>query len=348
MGMAVSFTSHEGNMTTNRKFSQTSPDKANELFARLLETSDTAVKTRERLFTSLKEELELLASLQEQYLFPVLRKHEEMAGLVEDAMNDNQETSALLGELDRMPKGNGEFLAKVAELRKVFQQHIRDDKKELLPAVLKLLSDDEVEAVVEKVEDQIAAVEEAKRAEIELRQETVKRGRQQLELVRQTADDMAGTLQAGMERSQEAVLNVQDVVQSGLGAASNAASELMQLYSVPVRTGQDLAGRTSQNLQAIAKSTTVLARGMQDVSQEWLGLVQDRMQKNLDGLGALTRCRTVPDLLEAQSALLRSNLTQMLENSRRIVELSSRIANEATETMAARTEAKTNGIDRAA
>src|SRR5690606_18669927 len=98
-------------MAANRKFSQTSPDRANELFAKLLQTSDGAVKTRERLFSELKDELLLLANLQEQYLFPVLRKH-DMDDLLQDAMNDNSETSALLDELDRMPKNSGEFLKK--------------------------------------------------------------------------------------------------------------------------------------------------------------------------------------------------------------------------------------------
>lgn len=51
-------------MPANRRFSQTPPDKANELFEKLLATSDNAVKTRERLLADLKEELELLANLQ--------------------------------------------------------------------------------------------------------------------------------------------------------------------------------------------------------------------------------------------------------------------------------------------
>ena len=59
-------------MSATRRFSQAPPDKANELFEKLLATSNTAVKTRERLFVDLKEELELLASLQEEHLFPVL------------------------------------------------------------------------------------------------------------------------------------------------------------------------------------------------------------------------------------------------------------------------------------
>jgi hypothetical protein len=62
-------------MTTIRQLIQTSPAKANELFAKLADTSEGAVKTRERLFSELKGELELLSSLEEQHLFPVLRKH---------------------------------------------------------------------------------------------------------------------------------------------------------------------------------------------------------------------------------------------------------------------------------
>ena len=181
-------------MTSTKKFSQTPPDKANELFEQLLATSNNAAKARERLLADLKEELELLASLQEQHLFPVLRKH-GMPDLVREAINDNQETGALLAELERMPKNNGEFLSKVAELRKVFQQHIRDDKKELLPAVLKVLSDEEAEAVVEKVEDEMASIEETKRAE-------TRRAQEQVEIVRQVAVDMTDTVRAGAEGAQ--------------------------------------------------------------------------------------------------------------------------------------------------
>ena len=45
-------------MTTIRQLIQTAPAKANELLAKLVDTSDTAVKTRERLFADLKSELE--------------------------------------------------------------------------------------------------------------------------------------------------------------------------------------------------------------------------------------------------------------------------------------------------
>jgi len=289
---------------TTRPFSQTPPDKANELFEKLLATSDNATKTRERLLSDLTEELDLLANLQEQHLFPVLNKH-GMQDLVQEAMQDNQETTALLAELDRTPKNNGEFLKKVTELRKVFQQHIRDDKKELLPAVLKVLSDEEAEAVAEQVQDEMASVEEAKRAE-------AKRAREQIEIVQQVTDDVTNTVQAGAEGAQVMARTMQEAVQTGLSTASE------------------------------------LARGVQDVSREWFELSQKRLLKNLDGLSSLAQCRSVPDFMAVQTALIRDNLEQTLDNSRRMAELTRQLADEASRIVTAQSEKSLQRVSRAA
>jgi phasin family protein len=331
-------------MTTTRTFSQTPPDKANELFEKLLATSDTAVKTRERLLSDLKEELELLASLQEQHLFPVLSKH-AMQDLVQEAIKDNQETSALLAELERMPKTNGEFLGKVAELRKVFQQHIRDDKKELLPAVLKVLSDDEAEAVVEQVQDEMASVEEAKRVE-------TRRAREQVEIVEQVAERVTDTVRAGAEGAQTAARTVQEAMQNSLSTASELArlstDQALRLFGLPNGGAQGLGEETSQNLRAVAQSGTVLARGVQDVSREWFELSQKRLQKNLDGLSRLARCRSVPDFVAVQTSLIRDNLEQTLDNSRRIAELACQVADEATRPMTVQAEGTAQRVSRVA
>jgi hypothetical protein len=289
---------------TTRTFSQTPPDKANELFEKLLATSDNAAKTRERLLSDLTEELDLLANLQEQHLFPVLNKH-GMQDLVQEAIQDNQETTALLAELDRTPKNNGEFLKKVTELRKVFQQHIRDDKKELLPAVLKVLSDEEAEAVAEQVQDEMASVEEAKRAE-------AKRAREQIEIVQQVADDVTSTVQAGAEGAQTMARTMQEAVQTGLSTASE------------------------------------LARGVQDVSREWFELSQKRLQKNLDGLSSLAQCRSVPDFMAVQTSLIRDNLEQTLDTSRRMAELTQQLAEEASRTVTVQAEKSLQRVSRAA
>ena len=329
---------------TTRTFSQTPPVKANELFERLLATSDNATKTRERLLSDLKEELDLLANLQEQYLFPVLSKH-RMQDLVQEAIQDNQETSALLAQLDGMPKNNGEFLSKVAELKKVFQQHIRDDKKELLPAVLKVLSDEEAEAVAEQVQDEMASVEEAKRAE-------TKRAREQVESVQRVAEDVTNTMQAGAEGAQTAVRTMQEAVQTSLSTASELArlstDRAMQLFQPRTGDAQSLAEESSRNLQAVAQAGTVLARGVQDVSREWFELSQKRLQMNLDGLRSLAQCRSVPDFMAVQASLIRDNLEQTLDTSRRMAELTQQLADEASRTVTVQAETSLQRVSRAA
>jgi phasin family protein len=329
---------------TTRTFSQTPPDKANELFEKLLATSDNATKTRERLFSDLKEELDLLANLQEQYLFPVLNKH-RMQDLVRDAIQDNQQTSALLAQLDGMPKNTGEFLSKVAELKKVFQQHIRDDKKELLPAVLKVLSDEEAEAVAEQVQDEMASVEGAKRAE-------TKRAREQIESVQRVAGDVTNTVKAGADGAQAMARTMQEAVQTSLSTASELArlstDRTMQLFSPRTADTQSLAEQSSQNLQAVAQAGTVLARGVQDVSREWFELSQKRLQMNLDGLRSLAQCRSVPDFMAAQTSLIRDNLEQTLDTSRRMAELTQQLADEVTRTVTVRAETSPQPVSRAA
>ena len=96
-------------MTTIRQMIQTSPAKAAELLARLVETPDTALKTRERLFVELRAELDQLAQLEEEHLFPVLRKHNETKSLVADALNDNKQIRKLLADLENTPRESEEF-----------------------------------------------------------------------------------------------------------------------------------------------------------------------------------------------------------------------------------------------
>lgn len=314
---------------TTRKLNQAPPDRARDLFEKLLATSDSAVKTRERLFADLQEELKLLAALQEQHLLPILQRH-GMDDLARQALADHEETTALLTELERMPKNNGDFLAKVAELRRVFQQHIRDDRKELLPAILKVLSDDEAEAVIEKVEDEMAAIDETKRHE-------ARRAREQVETVQRATDDLAETMRTGTESAQNIAQSMQRVVENSFDVLSEMArrstGQALQMFGRSGGEPQGLTGHGSDNVKSVARSNTVLTQGIQDLSREWLELSQKRLQTNLDGLNALARCRSVNDIVTVQSSLIRDNLEQTVDNSRRMAELTMQLADEATRTV---------------
>jgi hypothetical protein len=187
---------------TLRQVIHSGPAKANELFAKLAETSDGAVKTRERLFAELKAELELLAGLEEQHLLPVLRKHPETKVLAADALVDNKQVRALLAELETMPKEGQDFPGMLAELRKLFQQHVRDEKRELLPAVAKALGEEEAQTVAEKIAAGKADAEEAQREEAERQRAEARREREEAEAERARQEE-AERQQAQARRKRE-------------------------------------------------------------------------------------------------------------------------------------------------
>lgn len=233
-----------------KHFGQTPPDKANELFEKLLATSDTASKTRERLFSDLKDELELLAGLQEQHLFPILQKH-GMQDLLTAATVDNQETAALLEQLENMPKTSGEFLGRVAELRTAFQRHIRDDKKELLPAVLEVLSDEEAQAVVEKVEDEMASFDQAKRAEADIANG---HGHD----VQKMTEGVSDMMHVGTESAHAMTFGVQDI-----------SRECLRMSQKRLQTNVDGWNKLAQ------------CRSVQDLAQVQISLFQDNLEQSL-------------------------------------------------------------------
>ena len=314
-------------MPPNRTIGQTPPDQANELLAQILDTSNEAVELREQLLAALSQELELLASLQEQHLFPVLEQNPETADLVRGARDDHQQTKALLNELAATPKDSDAFLAKVAELRKVFQQHIRNDKNELLPVVLKVLSEEEVEAVVEKVEEEVA---ETRQAASELRR--TRRGRKQAEANSDTGGTLLAAVEAGSESVRVIEQTVQEVVEDSAQAASEMGGRSLESLGRQGREAQTLVDQMPDYLQAMARSNRILAGGAGTITLEWFGLRQERLLKNLEGMTDLLSCRTIPDFVSLQSSLVRGNVERMLENSQRLAQLTAQVAQEATRT----------------
>ena len=156
----------------------TGPKKVNELFAKLSETSDGAVKTREKLFVEIKAELELYTKLEEQHLFPILRRNPETKELAAEANKDNRHMRAKLAELEALPKNDESFPEKLKELQKAFRQHARDDKREFLPAVERALSEEQVQDVAEKMETGMSEAEQVRQNEADERRATAREERE--------------------------------------------------------------------------------------------------------------------------------------------------------------------------
>ena len=68
-----------------------------------------------------------------------------------------------------------------SELQKAFRQHARDEKRELLPAVQRALSEEQVQSIVEKMEGTLAEADQAKQEQTEERRLAARREREERE-----------------------------------------------------------------------------------------------------------------------------------------------------------------------
>ena len=244
---------------TLRTLMQAGPAQANELFTKLAETSDGALKTRERLFAELKAELEQHADLEEQHLFPVLRKHAETKELVVGAIKDNKELRGQLAELDALPKNDETFLAKLSELRKTFRQHARDETKELLPAVQKALSEEQVQGVTEKMEAGLAEAEQVRHDQAEERRAAARQEREQAEAQaqperkRQEQADAQAREHEAAEREREAV------ARRTREAAQQTAEAVVRTAEVAGESARQITRSVTEGAQRVATAAAAAA-----------------------------------------------------------------------------------------
>ena len=191
-------------------------------------------------------------------------------------------------------------------------------------------------ATRDDTKDQSKAVDEAARTARTVTDEAARVGEQ--------------TARAGADMARRGTETARDAFQSGLNTANETfqrmSDQFTQVLGFNGPQAEELARRSSQNLQAVSQASTVLARGAQEVSHEVLGLIQDRLHKNVEAVNRLAGTRSVQDFVAVQSDLVRDGLSQVIDTNKRIAELSVRAADEAARAIQA--EGNANQARRAA
>ena len=147
------------------------------------------------------------------------------------------------------------------------------------------------------------------------------------------------TARAGADVFRRGTETARDNLQSGLNTATQSFQRINDQFTQALGfngpQAEELARRSSQNLQAVSQASTVLMKGAQEVSREVFSLVQDRLQKNVDAVSRIAGTRSVQDFVAVQSDLVRDGLQQVIDTNKRIAELSVQVADEAARTIQA-------------
>jgi hypothetical protein len=325
---------------TLRQTIQAAPGKTAELIKKLSGTSNQAVKTRENLFAQLTEELTRYVEIEEQHFLPLLRKHAGTKELAADALKGNKELQASLKKLSEMPKDNDEFVAELDGLNKSFQQYVRNERKELLPAVLKAFSDEEASALAETLEGAVADAEKAKREE--RREEAAQARRQAEEAQRAEAAERAAaraqkaaerTAREASEKAVETVVHGATSVQSGARQVTESLAEQTQKMAWATRDAMAVYNETSEKMRedvhAIRASSTVSAGAASEIFSAWSEWFSTATRVNADAAQKLMQARSVQQIAELQQEFATRALRNWMEGNAKILEITQRSSKQA-------------------
>ena len=155
-------------------------------------------------------------------------------------------------------------------------------------------------------------------------------GRTIADAAQRTARTGAETLQRNLESGAESWQNGTDAANR---IAQRSMEELSKLFGFSGETARETVQQSSDNIQAVMASTSIIAGGLQDLASEWIRFVQARSEQNLDHLNQLRECRSLQDCVALQTQIVRDSLEAFLQSAHRTSERTTQFASTAMRQM---------------
>ncbi|MBR1167266.1 MULTISPECIES: phasin family protein [Bradyrhizobium] len=108
-----------------------------------------------------------------------------------------------------------------------------------------------------------------------------------------------------------------------------STDQLGRTFGLTGNEAQQAAERSVRNAEAIIYSTTAVAKGMNGASREYFDFVRQQIERTMDRTNELWNCRTPHDLAAVQTDLMRDTIRSALDTSRRMADLSLKVADDA-------------------
>lgn len=276
--------------------------RVNDILDKLSETSDGAMKTRERLVGHLVPLLDEHSRKEEAFLYPALLRHreahKEASDFLDGARQEHDEVSRLAAALDGMAKDDENFLRSANELKKLVHHHMREEER-ILPAIRKAMSDEEIQGLDEALS---ASPEELPE--------------------RIATEGVSAALRQGAETATEGARRLTQEVAQQAEHGSRSMLAAAEIYS-------ETAQLTAEDLQAITTCSTIAAGGMTELRQTWMDWLGRTLRSSARASQELLRCTTIEQVAEVQRSFLKENLDHLLEGSAQMLRISGRVSEDA-------------------
>jgi hemerythrin-like domain-containing protein len=125
--------------------------KMKKLLSELESTTERGVKTREELFATVKEELTVHETIEEEIFYPALKEHPKTKEITLEAYEEHHVVDIVMAEIEGVPYDDERWGAKFKVMKENIEHHIEEEENEMFKQARQIFDDDELEALGERM-----------------------------------------------------------------------------------------------------------------------------------------------------------------------------------------------------
>ena len=106
-------------------------EKMKKLLSEAEQTTEQAAKTREELFTTIKEELTVHETIEEEIFYPALKDHPKTKEIALEAYEEHHVVDMVMAEIEGVAFDDETWAAKFKVMKENIEHHIEEEEKEM-------------------------------------------------------------------------------------------------------------------------------------------------------------------------------------------------------------------------
>jgi hemerythrin-like domain-containing protein len=125
--------------------------KMKKLLSELESTTERGVKTREELFATVKDELTVHETIEEEIFYPALKEHPKTKEIALEAYEEHHVVDMVMAEIEDVPSDDETWGAKFKVMKENIEHHIEEEENEMFKQARQVFEEDELEALGEQM-----------------------------------------------------------------------------------------------------------------------------------------------------------------------------------------------------
>jgi hemerythrin HHE cation binding domain-containing protein len=119
-------------------------DKVKKVLQELESTTERGVKTRQQLFTKVKQELQVHEAIEEEIFYPALKNHPKTKEIALEGYEEHHVVDMVMAEIEEVAFDDETWGAKFTVMKENLEHHIEEEEGEMFTQAKQVFDKDEL------------------------------------------------------------------------------------------------------------------------------------------------------------------------------------------------------------